>query len=110
MTCSACGIHQIEEKIMDIFHEINNLKNNRKYLFLKAPYRIQLFNELLPNKPSPHQPKITWWSFLVRIRIFYADNFLNFENVIHKSKEDGVKSIKNCKDLVTKSNTTNVLT
>jgi len=53
VTCAAHGIYRIAEKITNIFHEINDLINNGENIFLKAPYRIQLYHEMLPNKPLP---------------------------------------------------------
>jgi len=80
---------------MDIFHEINDLINNRKKIFLKAPYKIQLYHEMLPSKPLPPQPIITRWGAWLESAIFYADNFKHFKNVIQNLQEDGVKSIQN---------------
>jgi len=110
VTCAAHGIHRIAEKIMDIFHEINDLINNGKKIILKAPYRIQLYHEMLPNTPLPPQPIITRWGAWLESAIFYADNFENFKNVIQNLQEDGVKSIQNCKQILTKSNIINDLT
>ncbi|KAL4105112.1 hypothetical protein QTP88_020384 [Uroleucon formosanum] len=110
VTCAAHGIHRIAENIMDIFHEINDLINNGKKIFLKAPYRIQLYHEMLPNKPLPPQPIITRWGAWLESAIFYADNFENFKNVIQSLSEDDVKNIKNCKQILTKSNIINDLT
>jgi len=61
VTCVAHGIHQIAEKIIDIFRDISDLINNGKKVFSKAPYRIQLYKEILPNRPLPPQPIITRW-------------------------------------------------
>jgi len=110
VTCAVHGIHRIAEKIMDNFHEINDLINNGKKIFLKAPYRVQLYHEILPNKPLPPQPIITQWGAWLESAIFYADNFENFKNVIQNLQEDGVKSIQNCKQILTKSNIINDLT
>lgn len=49
VTCVAHGIHRIAEKIIDTFGDINDLINNGKKVFSKAPYRIQLYKEMLPN-------------------------------------------------------------
>ncbi|KAL4126549.1 hypothetical protein QTP88_010770 [Uroleucon formosanum] len=96
VTCAAHGIHRIAENIMDIFHKINDLINNGKKIFLKASYRIQLYHEMLPNKPLPPQPIITRLGAWLESAIFYADNFENVKNVIQSLPEDDVKSIKNC--------------
>jgi len=62
VTCVAYdGIHRIAEKIIDTFRDINNLINDGKKVFSKAPYRIQLYKEKLPNTPLPPQPIITRW-------------------------------------------------
>jgi len=110
VTCAAHGIHRIAENIMDIFHEINDLINNGKKIFLKAPFRIQLYYEMLPNKPLPPQLIITRCGAWLESAIFYADNFENFKNVIQSLQEDDVKSIKNCKQILTQSNIINDLT
>jgi len=59
VSCASHGTHQIAENIMDIFHEINDLINNGKNIFLKAPSRIQLYHKMLSNKPLLPQPIIT---------------------------------------------------
>jgi len=110
VTCTAHGIHRITETIMDIFHEINNLINNRKKIFLNAPNRIQLYHEMLRNKPLPPQPIITQWCAWLESAIFYADSFEYFKNVIQNLQEDdvdGVKSIQNRTQILTKSNIIN---
>ena len=61
VTCVGHGIHRIAEKIIDTFSDINDLINNGKKVFSKAPYRIQLYKEMKPNTHLPPQPIITRW-------------------------------------------------
>jgi len=104
VTCAAHGIHRIAEKIMDIFHEINDLINNGKNIFFKAPYRIQLY-EMLPIKPLPSQPIITRWGAWLESEIFYADNFAHFKMLFKTYKKMVSKAFKteNCKQILIKS-------
>jgi hypothetical protein len=65
---------------------------------------------MLPNTPLPPQPIITRWEAWFESVIFYADNFEHFKNFIQNLQEDGVQSIQNCKQILTKSNIINDLT
>jgi hypothetical protein len=109
MTCATHSICWIAERIMDIFHEINDLLNNGKNIFLKA-HIIQLYHEMLPNITLPPQLITTRWGAWIESTIFYADYFEHLKNFIQNLQEDGVKSIQNCKQILTKSNIINNLT
>lgn len=103
VTCVAHGIHRIAEKIIDTFSDINDLINNGKKVFSKAPYRIQLYKEMLPNTHLPPQPIITRWGTWLESAFFYADHFEEFKNVI-ENLEDNAKCIQNCKSIFNKLN------
>jgi|UniRef100_A0A2S2Q283 hypothetical protein len=101
VTCVAHDIHRIAEKIIDSFRDINDLIYNGKKVFSKAPYRIQLYKEMLPNTPLPPKPIITRWVTWLESAFFYADHFEEFKNVI-ENLEDDAKSIQNCKSILNK--------
>jgi len=70
VTCVAHGIHRISGKIIDTYHDNNNT-NNGKMVFSKAPYKIKLYKEMMPNTHLTPQPIIiTLWGTWPELSIF----------------------------------------
>jgi hypothetical protein len=51
VTSLAHGLHRIAEKIRAQFPAVNDLIASGKKLFLKAPARVQFYNDCLPEVP-----------------------------------------------------------
>jgi hypothetical protein len=58
LICVTNDIHWTAEKIIDTFRNINDIINKGKKVFSKAPYKIQLYKEMLPNTFLPLKPII----------------------------------------------------
>ncbi|KAL4120565.1 hypothetical protein QTP88_013235 [Uroleucon formosanum] len=100
ITCLAHGLHRVAEQIRIHFPEINSLISNIKKVFLKAPYRINLFKNLAPGIPLPPEPIITRWGTWLNAVYYYCEHFLHIKNVILQLDPDDVLDIKNAKQLV----------
>ncbi|KAL4132751.1 hypothetical protein QTP88_009852 [Uroleucon formosanum] len=100
ITCLAHGLHRVAEQIRINFPEINSLISNIKKVFLKAPYRINLFKNLAPGIPLPPEPIITRWGTWLNAVNYYCEHFLHLKNVILQLDPDDALAIKNAKQLV----------
>ncbi|XP_025408739.1 uncharacterized protein LOC112682378 [Sipha flava] len=101
ITCLAHGLHRVAEQIRINFPEINSLISNIKKVFLKAPYRINLFKNLAPGIPLPPELIIAprWGTWLNAVN-YYCEHFLHIKNVILQLDSDDALAIKNAKKLV----------
>jgi hypothetical protein len=96
-TCLAHGINRIAETIRLQFPLVNDLIKNGKKIFVKAPLRVQLFRERLPNIPLPPEPVLTRWGTWLDAAVYYANNFDAFKLVVLEFPDSASKSIKDCK-------------
>jgi hypothetical protein len=56
VTFLAHGINRVAEEIKCQFPLVNSLISNVKKIFIKAPLRVQVCKEKLPNVPLPAEP------------------------------------------------------
>lgn len=61
VTCLAHALHRVAEEIRIHFPNVDELINNVKKVFLKAPSRIQIFKTMAPDIPLPPRPVLTRW-------------------------------------------------
>jgi hypothetical protein len=57
VTGLAHGINRVAEEIRCQFPLVNSLNSNVKKIFIKAPLRVQVYKEKLPNVPLPPEPE-----------------------------------------------------
>lgn len=81
LTCFAHGMNRVAEKIREYFPNVNKLISSVKKVFLKAPLRIEIYREILPNTPLPPEPILTRWGTWLQAAIFYANNFDKIKEV-----------------------------
>ncbi|KAL4085261.1 hypothetical protein QTP88_027120 [Uroleucon formosanum] len=55
------ALHRVAEEIRIHFPNVDELINNGKKVFLKAPSRIQIFKTMAPDIPLPPRPVLTRW-------------------------------------------------
>jgi hypothetical protein len=48
------GLHRVAEELRNIFPKVEKLISNVKKTFLKAPYRVQIFENEAPEVMLPH--------------------------------------------------------
>jgi len=100
ITCLAHGLHRVAEQIKINFPEINSLISNIKKVFLKAPYRINMFKNLAWGIHLPPEPIITCWGTWLNAVNYYYEHFLHIKNVILQLDSDDALAIKHAKQLV----------
>lgn len=98
-TCMAHGLNRLAELVRLEFSDINNLINNGKKAFLKAPLRIEKYRQMAPDLPLPPEPIITRWGTWLNAAVFYADNFQQIKNCF-LAFDDESAALKICKDCV----------
>jgi hypothetical protein len=59
ITCLAHMLQRIAEKVRELFPNVNTLVNNLKRVFLKAPHRVEVYTDVLPNVVLPPESKLT---------------------------------------------------
>ncbi|MGH9700798.1 MAG: DUF domain-containing protein [Candidatus Acidiferrales bacterium] len=104
LTCLAHGINRVAETIRTEYPLVNKLINNGKKIFLKAPTRVQVYKDYLPNVPLPPQPILTRWGTWIEAALFYADNFQGFKNVVESFDVDTSTSITDCQQILKNKN------
>lgn len=87
-TCLTHGVNRVAEEIRLKFPSVNKIINNIKKIFIKAPLRVQMYKEHLPNISLPPQPIITKWGTWIEAAIFYADNFCSIKDLILNFSDD----------------------
>jgi len=93
-------MNRVAEKIREMFPNVNKLINNIKNVFLKAPYHVQVYKKILPNKPLPQKPILTRWETWLEATVFNCEHFEGLKNVIDKLSEEksSVISIEKCEN------------
>jgi Protein of unknown function (DUF 659) len=99
-TCIAHGLNRIAETIRLEFSLVNKLIKNGKKIFVKAPLRVQLFKEKLPNVSLPPEPVLTRWGTWIDAAIYYANNFEKFAEFVFELPETGSSAIKDCQTVL----------
>lgn len=99
VTCLAHGINRVAECIRDQFPLVNDLINQAKKVFLKAPSRVQFYKENCPNTQLPPQPVITRWGTWLAAAIFYAENYELVKKVIEDLNDSSSAALINAKTL-----------
>ena len=83
LTCLAHGLHRVTQHIRSLFPAVHRFVSNVKKIFLKAPSRVQLFNEMALDIPLPPQYVLTRWGTWLSAVMYYV---LNFEKKKKKKK------------------------
>lgn len=98
-TCLAHGLNRVAETVRDEFPLVNSLVTNIKKVFVKAPLRVQVYNEKLPGIPLPPEPILTRWGTWLNCVNFIADNYAGIKDVICEFDPHSSISIKKCIDI-----------
>ncbi|KAL4149446.1 hypothetical protein QTP88_003396 [Uroleucon formosanum] len=84
VTCLAHALHRVAEEIRIHFLNIDELINNVKKVFLKAPSRIQIFKTMAPDIPLPPRPVLTRWGTWLNASMYYCDHFELIKEIINQ--------------------------
>jgi hypothetical protein len=82
------------EKLRNQFPLVNDLINNVKKVFIKAPLRVQIYRETLTDVPLPPKPVITRWGTWLEAALFYFKYSNQIKEVMSKFNNDSSVAIK----------------
>jgi len=103
VTCVAHAIHRVAEEIRTNFQDVDKLISCVKKIFLKSPYRTQMFKTLAPGIPLPPEPVITRWGTWLNAVNYYCENFSYVKKVVLELNHDDSTNIKEAKKLMSES-------
>lgn len=101
VTCLAHGLHRIAETIRRCYPNVDKLIANVKKVFLKAPSRIRLFHEILPNTPLPPEPITTRWGTWLKAASYYYCHFENVKSLIQQLNPNDAVAISQAQQAFT---------
>lgn len=101
VTCAAHGIHRVCETIRAQFPLTNTIISTGKKVFLKAPYRVQLFKSMYPEIPLPPEPITTRWGTWIKAAEYYSDYLFELVEVF-RALDDDSEAIKTAKETIEK--------
>jgi hypothetical protein len=81
-TCLAHGLNRVAETIRMQFPLVNALISAGKKIFLKAPLRVLIFREKMPNVPLPPELILTRWGTWLAAACYFADYFDSFNEIV----------------------------
>ncbi|KAJ4438703.1 hypothetical protein ANN_14650 [Periplaneta americana] len=92
ITCLAHAMNRVAKTIRLEYPQVNKLVSTIKKVFIKAPTRIQLFREQLPNVPLPPEPILTRWGTWLQAVEYYSKHLEDIKNFVLKLGEDAVST------------------
>lgn len=104
ITCLAHALHRVAEEVRVQFPEVNNLISTIKKVFLKSPYRVQIFKNIAPGISLPPEPILTRWGTWINACNYYCEHLNDIKKVISQLNPEDALSIKNAQSLVENSN------
>ncbi|CAH2010456.1 unnamed protein product [Acanthoscelides obtectus] len=102
-TCMAHALNRLAELVRAEYPSVNNLVNNGKNVFLKAPLRVEFYKEMAPGLPLPPEAVITRWGTWLNAALFYADNFVKIKESFLSLDADSI-ALRSCKESILESN------
>jgi len=94
VTCMAHAVHRVAEEIRTNFQDINKLISNVKKVFLKAPYRVEIFKTIAPGIPLPPEPVLTRWGTWINAANYYCEHLSDIKKVILELDKNDSVAIK----------------
>lgn len=82
VTCLVHMLQSIDEKVRELFPNVNILVNNLKKSVLKTPHRVEVYKDVLQNVALPPEPILTRWGTWIEAATFCADNFEQLKIII----------------------------
>ncbi|CAH1988080.1 unnamed protein product [Acanthoscelides obtectus] len=98
-TCMAHALNRLAELVRAEYPSVNNLINNGKKVFLKAPLRVEFYKEMAPGLSLPPEPVITRWGTWLNAALFYADNFVKIKDIFLSLDADSI-ALRSCKESI----------
>ncbi|KAE9522646.1 hypothetical protein AGLY_016951 [Aphis glycines] len=99
VTCLAHALHRVAEEIKIHFPNVDELINNVKKVFLKAPSRIQIFKTMAPDIPLPPRPVLTRWGTWLNASMYYCDHFELIKEIINQLDGEDAVAVSKAQNL-----------
>lgn len=109
VTCLAHGINRVAEAIRSEFPIVNTLISSIKKVFVKAPLRIQMYREKLPNISLPPEPVITRWGTWLNAALFYAKHLKEIKELVLEFSVNSNTCIEKAQSVLKKTELRNQL-
>ncbi|KAL4119186.1 hypothetical protein QTP88_012031 [Uroleucon formosanum] len=96
----------------DVLEKANNstIAKIFKKVFLKAPYRVQIFKTIAPGIPLPPEPVLTRWGTWINAANYYCEHLSNIKKVILELEKNDSVAIKDAiKQVLNPSLETNLI-
>ena len=100
LTCLCHGLHRIAEEIRINFPNVDKLISNVKKVFLKAPSRKEVFQNVAPDLALPPQPVLTRWGTWLNAALYYAKNLDTIKTIVGLFDPEDASSIKISQNLL----------
>ncbi|KAE9542498.1 hypothetical protein AGLY_003359 [Aphis glycines] len=104
VTCLAHALHRVAEEIRIHFPNVDELINNVKKVFLKAPSRIQIFKTMAPDIPLPPRPVLTRWGTWLNASMYYCDHFELIKEIINQLDGEDAVAVSKAQNLFSNAN------
>jgi hypothetical protein len=104
LTCLAHGMHRIAEAVRASYPDVDKLISNIKKVFIKAPKRVEIFREKVPDLNLQPAPIITRWGTWIDAVSYYAHNFKSNKKVIDSLDPEDASSIQISRNFLSQTN------
>lgn len=92
-TCMAHALQRVAEEVRANFCEVNRLVSSTKKMFVKAPQRVQVYRDQLPDVPLPPEPVLTRWGTWIQAVHFYNEHFQKIKPVVDSFPSESAVSV-----------------
>ncbi|KAI1704337.1 hypothetical protein DdX_14334 [Ditylenchus destructor] len=93
VTCMCHALHRVSEDIRTRLPDVDDLVNNTKKVFRKAPSRVAKFHEMCPDISLPPKPVLTRWGTWIDASNYYCSYYDEVKAVVHTFDPDDADCI-----------------
>jgi hypothetical protein len=103
VTCVAHRLHRVAEYIWKEHSDADIWISNLKKVFLKAPFRVEIFKKYAPYLQLHPKPILTRWGTRKEAFIYSSKKFNKLKQIISKIDDDNSIAIRKCKKIMNSS-------
>jgi len=89
------GLRRIAGKIRGNYSKVDKIIANVKKVFFKAPSRVAVFKDKVPDVPLPPEPILTRWGTWIRAAAYYCEHLEVLKSIIDSMDKEDTVSIAN---------------
>lgn len=93
VSCLAQELHRVAEAVKECYPDVNTLISSVEKVFYKAPDRLALFQEILPNTALPPEVIPARWGTWIQATSYYYSNFDGVKSVIQRLNTDDAAAV-----------------